>query len=110
MIKVFISAGELWVSYAEGSGTATRMNHSYISNNLTHNYDLNAEKIANWSESANSIKKKGNRRLLELPVFKLGQSPYNDNPIKTKYMVVAIEKNVIINFFDSKKESLAWIR
>ena len=108
--KVFVSGKELWVAYAEGSGTVSQYKGTYISSNKDSNFDINTSKISTWAEKEKPLKQNDNKKLFELLIFDVGKSPYNDKPKSTEYMVVTDEKSTVINFFKSKKEALAWLK
>ena len=118
---VYYSAGEIWVSYSQGSGQTIQLpdTRKYLNNDnkdIEH-FDSTVNKIEKWSKTAKVLKSKVKSKLFEIPVYPLSNTgdKYeiwggNIKSIKKMYMIVTVEKSTIINFFEKKNEALNWMK
>lgn len=108
---------ELWFGYSIGSGQTYRIDmRSYITDKKD-DKNYNSTLINDFVRySSSPIKSKSYQAMYALPHYSgKDQKNYdiyggNESPDKVFYYIISKQKNVVINFFSSKKEAEMWIK
>jgi len=109
---------ELWITYAQGSGTTIQLPNinKFLNSDPSdkEHFDSSVERLWKWAGTAKSIKAK--TKLFEIPVYesvKMGLKydiwGGDIKPVSKIYMLIRKEKSIIVNFFKTKNEALGFV-
>ncbi len=116
--KIYFEDNTLWVAYGQGSGATSYMPNieKFLTSGKGKNHDSIVDRLLTAASAMKPMKSAGNASLYEVPYY--GKTEYgktldiwggNIKPAKKYYMVITIEKDTIVNFFNNKNEAQSWI-